>query len=179
MSEGKAQKKTCIYSKKDPEMRLRSTEQTDIELLRVWKNKNRSSFFYKEVISAEQQIAWFRQYLTREDDDIFIVEIMELGRWKRIGCIGCRKAGEVIDLYNVMRGEKTERRSSMREAMELLLDYLARRYDCPVKCDVLIDNPAVEWYNRCGFAVKEQIDGYYVMAYEGEEHHCLLAEGEI
>lgn len=169
--------KRCICSDEILNMRLRSTEQMDIEMLRTWKNKNRDRFFFKEIISAGQQIKWFEQYLLREEDSIFIVEIRDSDQWKRIGCLGYRKLEDTVDLYNIIRGEKTEEKSSMKEAMKLLLAYVTKKYACPIKCDVLIDNPAVEWYNRCGFVIKEQIDDFYIMMFERQKIQLPNIEG--
>lgn len=147
-------------------MRIRSIMQNDIEDLRVWKNNNRESFFYKQEILPEEQVIWYQKYLHREDDYIFIVEVLNDDTWEKIGCLGFRVVEGNIDLYNIIRGRRTEARSSMREAMQILLAYISARYSYPIKCDVLVDNPAVEWYNKCGFSIKECRGDYYIMVFE-------------
>lgn len=148
------------------DLRIRSITQNDAEDLRVWKNNNRNSFFYKQEILPEEQAKWYHNYLLREDDYIFIVEVLNNDTWEKIGCLGFRVVEGTIDLYNVIRGRITEARSSMREAMHILLAYISARYSYPIKCDVLVDNPAVEWYNKCGFSIKECRGDYYIMVFD-------------
>lgn len=175
----KTKKETiCLRSGDVLNMRLHSIEQEDIERIRTWKNRNRDRFFYKEVISSDEQRSWYQQYLSRAEDYIFVVEAKSMAKWDKIGCIGYRKVNDVIDLYNIIRGEKTQERSSMKDAMKMLLAYLMQTYDLRIKCDVLVDNPAVEWYNKCGFLIKDHMDGYYVMEFEqgGMRLPCIERE---
>ncbi len=155
-----------LFIKDTTDLRLRSIEKRDIEDLRIWKNSNRSSFFYKQEITPDAQIEWYQRYIHREDDYIFIVEVLNNDTWKKIGCLGFRVVEGNIDLYNIIRGQRIEARSSMREAMYILLAYISEKYSYPIKCDVLVDNPAVEWYNKCGFSIRECRGDYYIMEFE-------------
>lgn len=155
-----------LYIKDMTDMRLRSIEKKDIDDLRIWKNENKSRFFYKQEITPDEQSKWYQGYMHREKDYIFIVEIKVSDTWEKIGCLGFRVVEGNIDLYNIIRGRRTEARSSMREAMHILLAYISARYSYPIKCDVLVDNPAVEWYNKCGFSIKECRGDYYIMVFE-------------
>lgn len=152
-----------VYSKEFPLMRLRCICADDIEKLRVWKNKNKKSFFYQEEISEEQQKEWFKKYLLRREDYIFMAEVLDDKVWKEFGCLGYRRLENIIDLYNVMRGEKTEMRSSMQDAMALLIQFLRGKYKEEIKCDVLADNTAIAWYKKCGFYIKEKNQNFYIM----------------
>lgn len=147
-----------------PTMRLRSITDDDVEELRIWKNKNKDSFFYKKEISPCEQSVWFQNYLQRDEDWILVAETMGMnGEWKKFGCLGYRVMEEMIDLYNIIRGNQTTQKSSMRDMMLLLTSFLNYRYSMKIKCDVLVDNPAVEWYNKCGFFIYEKQEDYYVM----------------
>jgi RimJ/RimL family protein N-acetyltransferase len=55
---------------------MRSIERTDIEKLRLWRNRNeiRKNFFNKARISAVLQQKWFEGYKKRMDDIMFIFE---------------------------------------------------------------------------------------------------------
>lgn len=160
-------------------MRLRSITSDDIESLRMWKNRNRERFFYKEIIAPDEQKIWFQNYLQRDDDWIFIAEIADVNReWERFGCLGYRIIDGTIDLYSIIRGKQTDCESSMRSMMELLTSFLCQRYDMVIKCDVLIDNPAVEWYNKCDFFVTEQKIGYYIMEFDRKKQDILKIEQE-
>lgn len=147
---------------------LREVMISDMENLRCWKNNNRKSFFYQEEISPEQQEKWFEGYLGRPFDRMFVVEEntgtdLEPSR-RAIGCMGFRLEDDrTIDIYNVIRGEASKTPATMRDAMYMMLRYAADIFpEYRVKCDVLKDNPAVEWYKKCGLAIWEERE-YYIM----------------
>lgn len=154
-------KKICILDN-DNKIRLRSAECNDIELLREWKNNNKKSFFYQQEITSEQQRKWFEDYKKREYDYIFMVEEVADFKYEPIGCMGFRVQDDAIDLYNIIRGKESKTGISMYQAMHVMLSYIIHKYDFPIKCDVLKDNPAVEWYQKCGFDILKEIE-YYVM----------------
>ena len=54
-------------------------EEYDIELTRLWRNQDgiRHWFVNSEIISPEQQKDWWKHYLVRDNDLMFIIE------WKR------------------------------------------------------------------------------------------------
>ena len=149
-------------------LRLRLSEYTDIELLRVWKNKNKSSFFYQQEISISQQKEWFASYQKREDDYMFMVEEEVNEQYIPIGCMGFRVQAGYIDLYNIIRGRKSYTDASMHRAMHMMLSYIMLKYDFPIQCDVLKDNSAVQWYMKCGFDILREIE-YYVMKIDKEK----------
>lgn len=159
-------KKITIMSTNFPDLRLVSAADADQERLRTWKNNHRTSFFYQEIILPEQQFKWFQGYRDRADDYMFKVE--EDGH--PIGCMAFRAEGkETIDLYNIIRGEEGNRKVSMRNAMHVMLAYIRERFpDWKIKCDVLKDNPAVKWYQKCGFAILEEKE-YYIMGISKEK----------
>lgn len=153
-------KKITIICREFPGLRLVSASDGDQENLRVWKNNHRTSFFYQDIIQPEQQSRWFRGYQDRAGDYMFMVE--EDGY--PIGCMAFRIEGEeIVDLYNIIRGEEGNRKISMKSAMHVMLTYIGERFpDRQIKCDVLKDNPAVKWYQKCGFAILEEKE-YYIM----------------
>lgn len=149
-----------------PDLRLVSAADADQERLRTWKNNHRTSFFYQEIIQPEQQFKWFQGYQDRADDYMFMVE----EDCCPIGCMAFRAEGkETIDLYNIIRGEEGNRKISMKNAMHVMLAYISERFpDWKIKCDVLKDNPAVKWYQKCGFAILEEKE-YYIMGISKEK----------
>lgn len=159
-------KKITIMSTNFPDLRLVSAADADQERLRTWKNNHRTSFFYQEIIQPEQQFKWFQGYQDRADDYMFMVEEDCLS----IGCMAFREEGkETIDLYNIIRGEEGNRKVSMKNAMHVMLAYISERFpDRKIKCDVLKDNPAVKWYQKCGFAILEEKE-YYIMGISKEK----------
>ncbi len=127
---------------------LKAVERDDIKLLRKWKNENRKYFFYNKIIKAKQQSEWFQSYISTADDYIFLIEYKGL----KIGCIGFRLAGEVIDVYNVILGEKKfGGRGIMGRALRLMCSYIKDIYNKEITLKVLSENKARLWYSRNGF----------------------------
>ena len=80
---------------------LKSIQIDDIEKIRIWKNENKNSFFYKKDISKPEQLVWFKKYIKTVDDYIFIIKYLV----ETVGCIGFRKIENDIDIYNVILRE--------------------------------------------------------------------------
>ena len=151
---------------------LRSVEPPDCENLRVWKNENRRSFFYQNLISPDEQMAWFRAYRERPDDHMFIVSGPP-----DVGCMGFRLEDGPVDVHNVIRGGAgAGRRGEMRDALHLMCSYAMTRYACEVGCKVLIENPAVAWYERCGFVRRAMRENYYEMVLREAFHRIPFRE---
>ncbi|EGR0524525.1 GNAT family N-acetyltransferase [Vibrio cholerae] len=145
---------------------LRSITVSDLENLRQWKNKHRNSFFYKEIITVEQQNKWFESYLKDDKDYMFTVVCNE----KAIGCMGFREKGDFIDVYNIMRGEKSQEQSfSMSDAFRLMLNYINHECQKKITCVVLNDNPAFNWYLKNDFLVLKEIEDYSLLEYQPKQ----------
>lgn len=154
-------KKQIVLSNKN--LSLRSIEETDISLLRLWKNKNRKIFFHKSIISKKDQLEWYKGYTKREDDYIFIIEKSNVS----VGCIGFRKLSDCIDLYNLIIDSKFKKCGYMREALNLLLPAIKKRYkDFIISAKVLKTNNASSWYLKNGFFIKNVINSYYLMEFK-------------
>lgn len=165
-------KKQMIIEADIKQYRLRNINEGDLEELRIWKNLNKSSFFYQKEISADEQKKWFEGYINRENDYIYIIEECVDDIYKhKIGCIGFRvQEGNVIDIYNVIRGNKSMADTTMLQAMHLLIAYIEKKFTrYEIKCDVLNDNIAKKWYEKCGFVVKECYEQYSVMKWNKEK----------
>ncbi len=137
---------------------LRSIVEDDLELLRTWKNLNRTCFFYRELISPEMQAQWFVAYQQREHDSMFMV----LHRNRRIGCLGFRRLEDRVDFYNIILGDQLSARAGlMASALELLCAEAGRRYpQLPIMVSVLRQNPALEWYYRRGFVLTTEHEDF-------------------
>jgi hypothetical protein len=151
-----------------PDLRLRAIGREDIENLRIWKNRNKGSFFLNRDISPEEQEKWFAAFQARDEDLMFVVEQMVGDGWQAIGCMGFRKLADegCIDAYNIMRGAKPAPGSfTMSDAFRAMLAFAAANYqDLPIRCKVLCANPAVEWYKKNDFSIVDKVDDeYYLM----------------
>lgn len=148
-----------------PGVSLRTAAATDSENLRTWKNANREFFFHKDVIHPEQQQAWFRGYLQRPEDWMFMVHFQSpQERWEKpLGCMGFRRdQGGEADVYNVILGRpEFKGRGVMAAAFRLMCSFARQRLGAPVVARVLTSNPAIGWYLKQGFEVVAQEDRHY------------------
>jgi len=161
------EKSFIVFAKGRADFRLRSITERDIENLRVWKNRNKAFFFLKQDITYPQQQKWFQAFTSRDDDFMFVVEQLVDKEWKEIGCMGFRTLEDegCIDAYNIMRAVKIEPSSfTMSEAFATLLKFAENRYDdLPIRCKVLIGNPAVRWYEKNDFSIIGGTNDYCLM----------------
>lgn len=156
-----------ITSNSLPNLLLRTIVKSDCESLRKWKNDNKSSFFYQKTITSNQQLSWFNFYLTRENDYMFIVQEKRGEEYFDIGCIGFRILDSgIVDIYNVIRASKrTNKGISMKDAMKLLCSYIMSEFSPNMSCKVLSNNPAVQWYEKCGFIKNKLVKNGYSIDY--------------
>ena len=141
-------------------LRLRSIGDGDQDALRAWKNANKAGFFFKGEITPDMQAKWYAGYRARPDDFMFVVEKEGVAA----GCMGFRVlAGGEADAYNMIAAPEAKGKGVMKPAMRLMCSYIAARHTRDIGCLVLKGNPAVGWYESCGFRV----------AGDGGDHHRL------
>lgn len=141
---------------------IRSASQRDLEDLRQWKNENRFSFFHTDLISADQQAAWFANYLARDLDFMFMVE--DSGYLSTVGCLGIRWTGAGWDIYNVILGLKSAQGSgAMSRGLALQCAFAMNHTRGQISLSVLSANPAVSWYKRNHFSQIGSGNGYQVL----------------
>ncbi len=140
---------------------IRTITADDIELLRAWKNAHREFFFYKEIITEEQQQAWYKRWSLEAHDHLFVVEVDK----RSVGCIGTRLFQDTADVYNVILGDKQFGGTGiMSEALCATVAFSQLLFPClPVCVRVLQANPAVGWYERNGFTKISANDEFVTM----------------
>jgi len=153
-----------LYAKQPVPFVLRSIKEDDIQLLRQWKNDHREFFFYKQIITVDQQKEWFTRWSSETCDHLFVVEL----KGASIGCIGARLFQETVDVYNVILGDKAFKgQGVMSEALRAVVAFSQFLYSgLPVCVRVLQTNPAVGWYERNGFARITANDEFVTMRWE-------------
>src|SRR5215468_6204267 len=104
-----------LSSEAVPGVRLRTIEARDGEPLRLWKNANRASFFFRDTIEPEGQRRWYEGYRERPRDFMFVVE----AGGAAIGCMGFRVLDSESDVYNVIRGAAGGPPGAMSGALRL------------------------------------------------------------
>ncbi|MGB9006620.1 MAG: GNAT family N-acetyltransferase [Candidatus Aminicenantales bacterium] len=144
-----------------PAVRLRAITESDLDDLRVWKNANRAAFFFKDEISPEDQKRWFKGYLERPKDFMFMVE----AEGGRAGCMGFRvlESG-AADCYNIIGALHSRVRGVMSAAMAVMCSYIRDVHSKKVGCLVIKENPVVGWYTgRCAYRMAAQKSDYVVL----------------
>lgn len=140
-----------------PEISLSSIGWDDQKKMRLWKNDSRRSFFYQKIIKPDDQKEWFEDYLSRNQDFVFLIK----NNKDSIGCIGFRLQEMQWDIYNVMLGNTSFRgKGYMRKALRMVCSYAVSLKPLPVTAKVLTANPALQWYYRNGFEQKTVQSGY-------------------
>lgn len=174
------QQRLLISLRGDNALRLRSIVVDDIEYLRRWKNVNRKSFYFRQEIGPEQQREWYEAFCRREHDYMFVVEEMAGFVRQSIGCMGFRVLAREADIYNVIRGRESGLPGGIGRAMTIMCDYVRSIHEGPITCEVLIDNPAVNWYISNGFSIREKQDDHYVMEWlQGGETPGTIVVGRF
>ena len=137
----------------------------DLSLLREWKNSNRRSFFYQEIITTSQQQSWFSSYQKSGSDYMFIAVLNET---LKFGCLGCRYNKDAgWDIYNVINGLTfTQRKGYMSVALNQLIRFCGCRPQNVISLKVLTNNPAKVWYERNGFTPQATAGGFVHMVYD-------------
>ena len=144
------------------EIRLMTINEYNLEDLRLWKNSEKSFFFYKHEISIIQQAEWYQNYCLRDEDFIFIIEYSS----QFVGCIGIRKINLNWDIYNVILGNKKfQKMGIMTVALKELINFFKIRHQLNVSLQVLKINPAVDWYLKNNFHIKQEEHDHFVMEY--------------
>ncbi len=140
---------------------LDSIGRKDLDLIRRWKNKNKKYFFYKKDISPKEQLVWFEGYLSRKKDYIFIIKYRD----EKIGCIGFRVLGKLVDIYNVILGNKNfGGKDIMSTALGLMCSYIIDNYREIITVKVLKNNyNAIKWFKRNNFIECETKKDYIAM----------------
>lgn len=139
---------------------LRLISKSDIEKIRIWKNEHRNSFFYNKIITPKEQAEWFKNYSKRENDFIFIISFDN----KDIGCIAFREIEGMIDIYNVILGDKNYGgKGFMSIANAVMCSYISDNFDKEITVKVLKTNPAVKWYLKNNFLKISESEDYVLL----------------
>lgn len=146
-----------IVDEDAPPVSLRAIAEEDLEDLRLWKNANREAFFFKGEISPEGQREWFRGYLGRPGDFMFIAE----SEGRKCGCMGFRILSDAADCYNIIGLPACRGLGILGRAMRLMCSYIQLEHGAPVGCLVLKGNPAVGWYEKRGYRIAEARAEHY------------------
>ncbi|MFE0559238.1 GNAT family N-acetyltransferase [Paenibacillus sp. NPDC058910] len=160
------------------EITLRPVGPNDLEKMRRWRNSAsaRSFFLNSEVISEEQQKAWFESYLIRPGDYMFIiqfnnVDVGTVALYHVDYALGTSEFGRLLLAEDIAKGKKIG-----EKVTKAMVDFAMNDLNLKeVILEVFTSNlKAVHIYEKVGFKI---IDKYiirdrelYKMIRLGEQH---------
>lgn len=149
-----------LSSPAEPAVRLRAIGPQDQEELRSWKNANKAGFFFKDEITPDMQQRWFEGYKSRPGDYMFVVE----HEGRKAGCMGFRRLDDgTVDAYNMIAAPGFEGKGLMKSAMRVMCSYAAEKAGRDIGCLVVLGNPAVRYYEACGYRVVGEGKGHHIL----------------
>jgi len=81
-----------------------------------------------------------------------------------IGCMGFRLVDDTIDIYNVILGDKKYGGQGLiSQAMEVMINFIISHYPQNITAKIIIDNPALRWYQKNGFIVIELNSDFHLV----------------
>lgn len=147
-------------------IRLRLLEESDLAMTLFWRNQDdiRKWFLSSEMISLTHHYEWYREYLERDNDYVFVIE--ELRDLRRavgqVSIYGIDYVDKKAEYGRLMIGDPEARRKGIaKEATKLILRYCLNELGIEkVKLEVLPSNePAIGIYRGCGFEEISEVEG--------------------
>ncbi|MGB9879684.1 MAG: GNAT family N-acetyltransferase [Anaerolineae bacterium] len=139
---------------------LRLVERADLPRIVSWRNQPRilRGLLSHRPISLAQQEQWFASYISKQDEMLFIIEVVENGTpIGTIGLTGIDFRNRQAEFGRLLIGEEAYlRQGYATEATLVLLDYAFSELNLHrVYLKVIADNePAVRLYQRCHFQIE-------------------------
>lgn len=166
---GHPDKKKVIAPVFDGDIGLRLLEERDIELIRAWRNRDDTRFFFKDsmIITADQQRKWFTSYKARKNDYYFVI-LWRLGlAWRPVGGVSLYDIADGKAEYGrCLIGDETARhRGIMAKASRLLFEIARNQLGVTeLILEVLNSNlRAIHVYKKIGFRTVSDDHTYSAM----------------
>src|SRR3989338_2479461 len=148
---------------------LQTIGPADLEDLRAWKNADKEAFFFKGLITPEGQKQWFDGYLTRPGDFMFAVWAQGI----KVGCMGFRILDDAADCYNIIGAPQGRGKGYLGQAMRLMCSFIQGEHSKSVGCLFWLSNPAISWYEKCGFRVAAKKSDHCKMELDAAFKPCV------
>lgn len=139
---------------------IREIGAADIELIRKWRNQNyiKKRFINTGDISKLQQMQWFKNYLKKTDDMMFMIEETDIFKTK-IGTVALYNINtdkRSVELGRLMIGYAPAQRKGFGKQAVILTCLYALNIlkSTDIYLTVLNDNiPAIKLYKQIGFVI--------------------------
>jgi RimJ/RimL family protein N-acetyltransferase len=157
--------KRGIFPAENGIVRLRLLREGDLPLTLAWRNQDtiRRWFFNSDPIRPDQHAGWFRQYLERDDDFVFIIEEVNTG-YRPVGQVALYHIdwpAKRAEYGRLMIGDPSARGKGLaRSATGLVLEIGFQILGLDeIYLEVFADNtPAIRVYQDSRFQVDEVHD---------------------
>jgi diamine N-acetyltransferase len=158
--------KRVIFPIENDRIRLRLLEVRDLPMILAWRNQDqiRRWFLHSEIISPQKHKEWYKKYLPRDNDYVFIIEeIRDLNR--AVGQISTYRIewnNKKAEFGRLMIGEpEAQGKGLAKIAAELLLNYAfielgINRFELEVFGN---NEPALAIYRFLGFTEVSDANG--------------------
>lgn len=151
--------KKSIKPLKGKNISLRLLEENDLGLTLTWRNKNhiRKWFINSEKLTLEQHQNFYRNYLTKDNDYIFIIDHIENNKYNPIGQLSLYNidySTRVAEFGRIIIGDDQARGKGFAStALELILIIAKNEFNLSrIKLEVFHNNiPAISLYKNHGF----------------------------
>jgi RimJ/RimL family protein N-acetyltransferase len=151
-------------------IRLRLLEEADLAMTLAWRNQShiRRWFVHSDAVTPAQHENWFKQYLDREDDFVFIIE--EVGQLsKPVGQVSLYKIDKskrTAEFGRLMVGDPEAKGKGIAKlATSMVLEFGFSCLDLElIYLEVFKDNhPAIHIYLSVGFVSVSEKDNLLAM----------------
>ncbi|WP_157830128.1 GNAT family N-acetyltransferase [Bacillus sp. SN10] len=161
---------------------LREIVESDIESIRVWRNQEQIQKYFINVddISEEQQRQWFKNYLLKTDDIMFMIE-ENINFKSAIGTVALyniNKATGSAEFGRLMIGNMSAQGKGLgKQAIILACTYAFKVLNLSeVYLYVLCNNiKAIRIYLKLGFIVKDVISNTIYMSLDKRVFFGLIS----
>jgi diamine N-acetyltransferase len=147
--------KRCIPPIEKDGVRLRLLEKTDLEKTLSLRNASRRWFLNSNSLSMATHRSWFEQYIDRDDDFLFIVELLseEIEPVGQIALYRINWEKQEAEFGRLVIDEHFRQKGIAQKATGLLLEYARSMLGMKrIYLEVLKSNlPAISLYKKYGF----------------------------
>ncbi len=159
---------TGHFTHRGEQLRIRPATEADQEVLRLWKNESKQFFHFKETITPQMQMDWFRSFSKQTDRQMYVCTNTQN---EIVSCVGFKAhpplldCSPVLELFNLMSLNDHYMGSGVTNAFYTqLIKHFASQGVQAVCLEVLNTNQSAQvWYLRQGHTIYGEKPGCKLM----------------
>ncbi len=158
-----------LFGMETKRMVIRPLKFSDLELTLIWRNKDRirNNFFNSKHLVIGEHLNWFKNYLKKEDDYIFIMVDKETKiPFGQLSIYNIDWKNKTAEFGRLMIGEdKFLGKGLSEEATKELIKFVFKDLKLnTLYLDVIKENEiALRVYEKCGFKIVKEAENFYRM----------------